>query len=145
MKSISINTSVVNGTLKQNRNRIKDAIEAFEGKDIVITLKRRSRQRSLNQNAYYHAVLIPLTYEGIKNTWGDVYTNQQVHEFLKNRFLCTERYNEQTGEVIRLPKSTTENTTTEMEEYHSNIREFLLDWFGCKAPMPNEEILLNIE
>lgn len=143
MKSISINTKVVNGTLKQNRTRIKDAIEAFEGRDIVLTLKRRSKQRSLNQNAYYWAVLIPLTYEGIKNTWGDVYDNKQVHDFLKGKFLFTERYNEQTGEVVQLPKSTTENTTIEQEEYHTEIRQFLKEWFNIDAPLPGEHLQLE--
>lgn len=144
MNSITINTKVVNGVLKQNRTRIQDAVKSFEGKEITITIKRKRKTRSNSQNAYYWGILIPLMVDAVKNEWGEVWSNEKAHEFFKMHFLYYEKINQETGEVVKLPKSTTENTTVEMEEYHSQIREFLLEWFGVNCPLPNDEITLNL-
>jgi len=144
MNSIEINSNVVNGVLKRNRTRIQDAIKCFEGKEITITIKRKRKTRSNNQNAYYWSVLVPLMVHGVKNEWGEIWSNEKAHEFFKMHFLFYEKINELTGEVLKLPKSTTENTTVEMEEYHGQIREFLKEWFAIDAPLPNEEIKLNL-
>ncbi len=144
MKSISINTKVVNGNFKQNRPLILNAIKSFESKEITIVLRLKRKQRSTPQNAYYWGVLIPLLQEAIKKEWGEVWNQEKAHELLKSKFLYFEKVNENTGEVIKTPKSTTENSTTEQEEYHLEIREFLKDWFNVDAPLPNEDLILNI-
>lgn len=144
MKSFSTNTKIINGKLTTNRNAILDAFRHFEGVDIVLTLKRKGKQRSTPQNAFYWGVLIPLFQEGVKSEWGEVWSKDKAHEFLKNRFVFFERVNEQTGEVIKTPKSTTENTTTQQEEYHTEIRTFLLEWFNIDAPLPNENLTLEL-
>lgn len=144
MNSITINTKVVNGVLKQNRTRIQDAVKSFEGKEITITIKRKRKTRSNSQNAYYWSCLIPLMVDAVKTEWGEIWSNEKAHEFFKNRFLFHEKVNENTGEIAQTPKSTTENTTVEMEDYHSQIREFLKEWFNVDAPLPNEEIILNL-
>ena len=69
---------------------------------------------------------------------------EKVHEFFKLHFNYIEKVNEATSEVIRIPKSTTENTTTQQEEYHLQIREFLMEWFNVTAPLPNEHLNLEL-
>jgi hypothetical protein len=49
-----------------------------------------------------------------------------------------------TGEITQTTKSTTENTTTEMEIYHTEIRIYLLEHFEIDAPEPNQEMLLKL-
>ena len=139
---LQILTTVQNGNLKRNRNLVIDAIRSFEGKGLLLTFEKPTKKRSNNQNSYYWGVLIPITQEAIRNEWGEVYSADMCHELLKAKFLYYEKVNEQTGEIIRLPKSTTENTTTTQEEYHSKIREFLREWFNVTAPLPNEELRL---
>lgn len=144
MNSITINTKVVNGVLKQNRTRIQDAVKSFEGKEITIIIKRKRKTRSNEQNRYYWGLLIPLMVDAVKVEWGEIWSNEKAHEFFKMHFLYYEKLNEETGQIIKLPKSTTENTTVEMEEYHSQIREFLVEWFNVTAPLPGENIILNL-
>lgn len=144
MKSITVVSKVINGSITRNRNKIIDAIRCFEGKDIEITIKRKRKTRTTPQNAYMWGVIIPLTEDAIKKEWGEVWSKDKVHEFYKNMFLFHEKINEETGEVVRVPKSTTENTTVEQDEYHSQCREFLKEWFNVDCPLPNEEISLNI-
>lgn len=143
MKSINIISQVSNGNLTRNRTRIKDAIATFEGKDVSITIKKKRKTRSNSQNQYYWGVVLELTIDAIKKEWGEIWDKDNAHEFLKSRFLYYEKYNENTGEIIKTPKSTTECSTVEYEEYLSQCRQFLKEWFNTDIPLPNEEITLN--
>jgi hypothetical protein len=144
MKKISITTDVVNGQIKRNRNLVTEAIQSFEGKTIILTIERQTKKRSNNQNAYYHGVLIPIIKNCIKDSWAEIWSSERCHEFCKMQFNFNEKINEETGEIIRLPKSTTENTTTAQEEFHHEIRNFIKEWFSVDCPLPNEEITLNL-
>jgi len=137
---VSITTSVVNGLFKRNRNLILDAIKSFNNSEVVVTFEKAKKKRSNNQNAYLWSVLYPITQQAIKNEWGEVWSIDKVHEFYKLHFNYTEKVNEETGEVVKIPKSTTENTTTQQEEYHLQIRQFLKEWFNVDCPLPNEHI-----
>ena len=142
MKSIEIITKVHNGNFKRNRNDILNAIKQFEGKTIIFKLSILSKKRSLEQNSYYWGVIIPITKNAIHESWGEVWNTEKTHEFLKSKFLFYEKINTETSEIIRVPKSTTENTTTEQEVYYFEIREFLKEWFNVDCPLPNENLTL---
>jgi len=142
---IEITTSILNGLFKRNRTTVLNAIKSFEGKEVVITIDRLKKKRSNNQNSYYWGVLIPLTKKAILDTWGEVWSVDKTHSYLKENFCFYEKVNESTGQVIKVPKSTTENTTTEMEFYHLEIRKHLLEWFNVDAPEPNENLTLKYD
>ena len=139
-----INSKVINGNITQNRKRIKDVLESFEGKDITLTIQKKRKSRSVPQNAYMWGVIIPLMAYAVKNEWGELWSYEKCHEFFKMRFLFTEKINEDTGEIVRIPKSTTENTPSEQEDYHTEIRQFMLEFFNVTCPLPNEQIHLEI-
>jgi hypothetical protein len=141
---IQIKSLVQNGLLKRNRTLIIDTINSFEGKEILITFEKPKNKRSNSQNSYLWAVLYPITQQAIKNEWGEIWNIEKVHEFYKIQFNVIEKVNEDTGQIIKLPKSTTENTTTQQEEYHLQIREFLQEWFNITAPLPNEHLTLKL-
>ena len=137
---IKINSRVEGGKLVSNRNTLNKAICEHEGKDITITVERKRKTRSNPQNRYYWSVIVELIRLGLKDSWGERKTREEVHEFLKARFNFTEHVNEETGEIIKIGKSTTENTTVEQEEYHEDCRQFALEWLGVQIALPNEEI-----
>lgn len=141
---IEVKTSVVNGRFKRNRNMVLKAIESFNNKELILTFDKPKKKRSNSQNAYYWGILIPLTQNGIFETWGEVWSIEKTHSYLKENFCFYEKVNESTGEIIKVPKSTTENTTTEMEVYHTEIRNHLQEWFNITAPLPNEDLTLSI-
>lgn len=141
---IELTTSIQNGIFKRNRNIVLDAIKSFNGFDVVLTIAKAKKKRSNNQNAYYWGLLIPLTQNAIKTEWGEIWSKEKTHDFYKLHFNYVEKVNETTSEVIKIPKSTTDNTTTQQEEYHAQIREFLKDWFNVTAPLPNEGLELNL-
>lgn len=144
MKKISIISDVNNGNLKRNRGEITNALKSFEGKTIKLTIEKFANKRSNNQNSYYWFVVIPILKDAILNEWGEVWSKEKTHEFCKMQFNYFEKINEETGEIVRVPKSTTENTTTTQEEYHLEIRKFKKEWFNVEIPLPNEHLNLEL-
>lgn len=141
---VQVLTSVVNGKFKRNLNTVLDIVKQFNGADVLLTFEKPKKKRSNQQNAYLWGLLYPTTQQAIKNEWGEIWSIEKVHEFYKIHFNYTEKVNLDSGEVIKIPKSTTDNTTTQQEEYHTQIRQFLLEWFGIETPLPNEEITLKL-
>ena len=144
MKKFELITSVQNGVFKRNRTTILQAIKSFENSDVILTLEKPKKKRTSPQNRFYYGCLVPLMQKGAKDIWGEVWSSKKAHEHLKAKFLFHESVNYKTGEITQTPKSTTENTTTEMEVYHTEIRIYLLNDFDIDAPEPNQEILLKI-
>jgi hypothetical protein len=139
----TVTTNVLNGNLSNNRQAILEIINSFEGEEIELTFKKHRKRRSNPQNAYYHGVIIILFCEAIRTEWGELWSRDKAHEFLKGKFLFTERFCYETIETFKIPKSTTECTTMEFEDYLTQCREFLLEYLNVTAPLPNENITLE--
>lgn len=143
MKSISINTRIEDGRFRRNTNLIKQAVQKFEGKEVEITIKRKYKQRSLPQNAFYWGVTIPIFQVLISETWGEIKSTEEIHEILKSQCNYEEKPNPKTGEVMKIPKSTTELTTAGWLEYEQKMKQFALDFFNATLPEPNEQLTMN--
>ena len=133
MKSIAVVSKVLNGKLVRNKGMIANAVKHFEGKNVEVIIKMKRKYRSSPQNAYYFGVIIPIAVNAIYNEWGEIWSKEKTHDFFKNRFLFDERVNEQTAEIIQTPKSTTDNSTIEQEEYH----------LKCVEPKSEEQDLIE--
>lgn len=140
---IQIRTSVTNGKLTRNRNLILDAINLYEGKDLLITFEKIKKKRSNQQNAYYWGIVIVIIKSALKST-GNNLSENDVHDLLRLKFLKeTIAIKEETGEVIERVKSTTELTTSQFMDYIAEIQQFAAEYFDVIIPDPNEEITLN--
>jgi len=138
-----INSKIVNGKCTTNKASISKAFEQFEGKEITITIEKKRRKRSNEQNAYLWGCVYPLVKIGFFESYGEVFSIEEVHEILKMKFNSIDLINEDTGEVVVAPKSTTKNSKFEQEQYHEHIRNFAKEWFNIYIPLPNEEIFIN--
>lgn len=143
MKSISINTRIEDGRFRKNTKLIKQAVQKFEGKEVEITIKRKYKQRSLPQNAFYWGVTIPTFQNLILEAWGEIKGKEETHEILKSQCHYEEKVNPATGEINRIPKSTTELTTAGWLEYEQKMKQFALDFFNATLPEPNEQLIMN--
>ena len=111
----------------------REVKELFSGKSIEITVRRKKKHRSVQQNRYYWLVVTILSdYTG--------FTKDEMHAILRSKFLRAEKVNEDTGVVYEYVKSTTELTTVEYEEYLDDVRRFAAQEFNMNVPMPNEQI-----
>lgn len=145
MKYIEIETRIEGGQFRQNKDFIRDAIQQFEGKEIKLTFKRKYKQRSNEENAFYWGVWIPILQRAIRETWGEVKTPTEIHEIIKLNCNFEEKVNEENGMFIRIPKSSTKLNTYEWEfEFKQKIRQFALDFFNVVLPEPNEQLKIEM-
>ena len=140
---IEIDSKVVKGKLEKNRDLISEVIKSLEGKDIVITIEKKRKKRSNPQNSFYHGIVIPILKQGFYNSLGEHVSADEIHTFLKNRFLFKEIVNEQNAEIIKMPQSTTELTTIQFEEYLDKIREFATEFLSIQIPLPNDTLTID--
>lgn len=149
MQKFNIKTSVTDGKITQHQNLFNDALNVFEGKEILITVERYYKKRSNKQNRYYWGVIIEHWKNIIRQEWGDIWTVDEVHDFLKGNLNFDVLVDDSTGElavnpvtneVIRKPKSTTKNTTFSQEEYHEAARQLAWEMFQYTIPLPNEDL-----
>lgn len=117
MKQVSIITRIEGGQFKRNKKLIRKAIETYKGKEVELIIKRRYAQRSLQQNKFYWGVIIPMFEELILEAWEEIRSKEEIHELLKATCNYKEKVNETTGEIIRVPKSSTELSTIGWLEY----------------------------
>jgi hypothetical protein len=140
-----IRSEVKNGTLTRNTNLIKDAIQTFEGMQIVIKIEKAKKKRSTQQNRFYYGVIIPIVQNCLKEA-GHILTNESTHDLIKLKFLKEALFvNEETGEVIERIKSTTELSTSQFMDLLAEINNFTFEYFGVTLPSPNDDLTLNLE
>lgn len=142
---VSIKTSVTNGKLTRNRNLILEAINSYEGKELLITFEKPKKQRSNGQNRFYYGVVLPIVKSCLKNA-GHVLSIEQTHDLIKLKFLKETLFiNESTGEVVERIKSTTELSTSQFMEFLFEINQFTMEYFNTPIPEPNENLTLNFD
>ena len=115
--------------------------EELAEKEVTIEVKRKTRKRSNSQNAYYHSCVIPILRTAFKDI-GHNLSNEEVHLFLKTKFLkisiATEN-GEFLGEKIG---STADLTTTQFMEYIMEIQQFAAESLDVVIPDPNSQVTL---
>lgn len=146
---LTYNARSLNGSLKiQNRFQLVQDLQNLEGKDLVLTIERKKKKRSGPQNRYYWSVVVPIVRSGLIDAGWErekIAGSEQVHELLKHLFCKkVELINENTGEVIEMPPTTTSLTTTDMMEYIEDIQRWSAEFLGVIIPDPGEQMLLEL-
>ena len=140
---MTINSRVEGGKLMQNLAKINAEIRKHEGKFIEITIKRKYKRRSIPENRYYFGVVIQIWKDLIYEEWGESWSSEQTHEFLKSHCNFKEMPNKATGEIIKIPLSTADLKTIEFEEYLEKCRRLAFDFFNVQIPLPNTQTEFN--
>jgi len=113
-------------------------IRQFAGKDVIIDVKRKKTNRSLQQNAFFHSWINLLS----EHTGYDF---EEMKEIVKFKFLKTEKINENTGEVLTFIKHTSKLNKEDFAEFCNNVQKWCNEEFNIRLPLPNEnwEITYN--
>lgn len=99
----------------------------FDG-PVDVQVTKWSAQRSIQQNSYYHGVVIPGAIEVFRYLWGQILTPAVAHRLLKSIFLGKEEIlNRKTGEVVLVGGSSAELTTSEFHAYIESIRAWAFE------------------
>ena len=145
MKKITYFGTISKGVLKvSHRKQFATDLQTFGDCPVVVTIEKKSRKRTLNQNAYLHVLLT--IFRDSLNELGNKLTLDDVKELMKYKFLVTDVYDITTGEIIgqRL-KGTSELTTTEFNEFIENIIQYAAEKFNFVLPYPNEQLAITLE
>jgi hypothetical protein len=121
------------------RDRFDSALTCWPDCRVRVKVEKIYKKRSLPQNSFYWGVLLNEFCDGYLETTGEKVTPEQAHDFLKNRFNSKEVTNENTGEVIYIPQTTSELTTVNFMEYQENCIKFIAEFFGRAVPEPGEQ------
>lgn len=139
------------GNIELPKTMRKQIVQLFRGKDgkkthIVVTVKRRRKQRSSPQNRYYRGVLLPHLLRALIEAGnnflieGNAEDLKYLHGWMKDLHLRNGvDVVDANGVVHTLPPSTTRNSPTEQEEYHDRIRQWAADNLNYSIPLPNEQ------
>lgn len=125
---------------------IKEGVMTFADKDefqrywkslsgnYQLSLSRRRKPRSVEENSYYWGVIVNL----LSNHIGQF--PEVTHEVLKSLFLKEIRFIRANDKVIKVErvKSTTELSTFEAERYYEEIRQWSQEFLDCYIPLPEK-------
>lgn len=112
------------------RTRMKIYLQKFKpGELIYVTVGKvkERKQRSLEQNAYYHGVVLDILSKDIG------YDHDEMHDALRYKFL---QYENVAG--LKTILSTTQLSTKEFEVFLERIRRWAAMDMGIFIPKPNE-------
>lgn len=140
MKIIYTGKVDAQGRLKiTNRLTFDKELQAFAGKDVVITLEKKSRKRSVQQNRYYYGICVEMVWQRLRHLGHEV-SREDTHEILKSLFNKKELINENTGEIISYAQSTTALSTTDFMAFIADIQKWAAEKLDIYIPDPLEHI-----
>jgi len=120
-----------------NKHLLKNWLKKNAGKLISIKFLAEEERRSLPQNSYYWSVVIPHIIKGLEYA-GYMVGEIEAHEFLKVRFNSVQ-LEIKDGEMISIPRTTTDLNTIEFMTYLERIKVFASESLGIYIPEPNEQ------
>lgn len=134
------------GKLNIDRQRFANDVRQFAGKEITLTIEKKAKRRSDNQNAYLWAVVYPCVLQGLIEAGYDIEPNdtELAHEwckkeFLENRKVGKKAVQNDSGDFITLPASTTGLTTEEFNKYIERIAQFSAEYLNVVIPPPTAD------
>lgn len=146
---ITIFTSIEGGKVKRNRIKLAQAFAHFEGKEVEVTIERKKRKRSTQQNRWLWGVAYSLITSNLHDL-GTPISAEDVHIMMRMKaadelpFIYEDVVNKETGEVISSRmRSSTEYTTTEMMEYKMFLQAWAAEYLGVDIPDPDEQLAID--
>lgn len=127
----------------ENKGAVRKLFQELKDGKWLLEIAQYNK-RSDSQNRYYFGIVIPLVQEGIKHL-GHQLTKDETHDFLKARFHSQELVNEDTSEVIHIPRSTTIMNKEAFSNYIEQIQIFASEFLNVVIPDPNTQIALKYE
>jgi len=128
-------TAIIDMDNPKQRQILMGWIKSLRGPHRVKITEARSA-RSLHQNAYYWGVVIQYVRDGLEAVWGESMEPEEVHEWLKVKFLPLEPViDRRTGELKgRRIGSSARCDTKEFADYLNRIIAFARDELGVEIP-----------
>lgn len=138
-------SNVTDGRLQKNvSGSIAKDLKRYEGKRVKITIEKARVKRSNQQNRFYHGYFLQSQIDCFKERWGEIYTKEQIHDWNKANIWCEEKVDEETGEIFKIPGSSTSQSKMSFEDKLEMCRQFFINKFDWNLPYPNSDLLLDL-
>jgi hypothetical protein len=115
------------------------------GKEIQIQLRDADKRRSAKQNRWYWGVAIRTIREHLRETEGEDYAPEDIHQYIKNNVMKAKfKTKEVLGQTVTYieAKSTSAMTTKEFETFKFELQVFFARK-GIDIPDPVKNSYLN--
>ena len=130
---MKVNLLFKDGKISKGRELLAKLFSSLNG-NYEITINRKRALRSNSQNAAYWGIILEHFQSLFLESTGELMSKEQIHEIFKMQFNFTEIYNEKTGEVFKIGKSTAKLNKVEFSEYIERLRQFSLHFFNVDIP-----------
>lgn len=135
---------IKDGKLLINNRKTFDAdLLQLTDQEVEIMVCKKKKTRSNEQSRYYRGVVVLLVKEALKSL-GHQLSAEETHQFLKSNYNYKEVVNEASGQIIKMPVSTTELSKIEFMEYMDRIKKFAAEFLIIYIPDPNEQIKIEL-
>jgi ribonuclease HIII len=122
------------------KKEIGRALNEFRGKNVMLTIERKYNKRSNQQSRFFHGILTWYIQPAlIEQGWYEAKSEAWTKEFVKDKVLKKEFYNEKTGEITVIPGKTSELSTVEFMSMISEIQMWASQYLGIEIPDPNSQ------
>ncbi len=127
-----------------NIEPVKKFFEELADGSYNVTFKPR-KLRTLGQNAYYHAIMVPMVKQGLRDAgYDEIKSNADAHEVLKSLFLKKDIVSKQSGDIVTtVPGSTTDLTTVEFKEFMERVAQWSAEFLGVYIPPPGMQMTIH--
>lgn len=112
--------------------------EGWRGRRVEVRLRVLKSKRSQNQNAYFHAAVIPFFQEMFERFGGEVYDANVVKEFLKQKFGAEAIVDMETGELVRVGKPTSDMNKEEFGNFLDAMNAWAFEMWEVELPDPEK-------
>lgn len=117
-----------------------ELMRMFPSMDLTITVEKRRKTRSTQQNRWYWGVCVPLIREKLIELGNDGLSNEDVHYFLKEKFLQGCDIILADGEIVKGEPTTTALSTSEAMDFYALIQKWSAEILDLLIPDPNEQL-----
>jgi len=122
-----------------NTKAVRKAFDELEDGHYLVRVEPK-KTRSLNQNAYFHGVMVPLVLQGLRDAgFNEVKTPEDAKDIIKALFLKKVIKNEITGEEIPVIRHTSELTTVEFNAMMEECGQWASEYLGIFIPPPGQQ------
>lgn len=106
-----------------------------------IEIKKTKKTRSTQANRYYF-LLVAMIRDRLIDLGHDV-DSETTHEMLKGRLLYSEMIDENSGEIIKIPRSTKKLGTSEFMDYIEDVKRFSAEVLDLVLPDAGSQIEID--
>lgn len=119
----------------RNRKLLDEALERLGEGEYELVIQKQKVVRSDSQNKMYWGLIIPQLQVGFRDIGYD-WSKENCHDFIKTNFNYTERLDEKTDKMYRIPLSTARLTKSEFSALCEKIFQFASEYLNIIIETP---------